>query len=67
MMDPSLIQWITEFGLAGGVAAYLIYWLTNHLKSKLDRIELKLDLINERLNDIKEVLKEIKEEIRKNQ
>jgi len=61
--ELTLIQWIAQFGFAAGVATFLIYWLTNHLKSKLDRLELKLDLIKEKLDDIKEILREISEKL----
>ena len=64
-MDISLIQWATQFGLATAIAIYFIIWTTNHLKNKLDRIEMYQKLINERLNDIKELLKELLEELRK--
>lgn len=63
MMD--IIQLIVQTGFAVGVATYLIYWLTNHLKTRLDEIKQKQAIMVEKQTIIIELLKDIKEEIRK--
>ena len=68
-MDISFIQWAFQFGFAAAVAAFFIYWITNYLKHKLDRIEDRINLIREeikvRLEEIRGLLKEILEELRR--
>lgn len=44
-----IIQIISNIGIPGGIAVYLVWWITNKLNSKLDRLVNELSRLNSNL------------------
>jgi len=57
-MDPINIIQLLEHGCGIAIAIYLVYWLTNHLKTKLDKMECKIEELKNEIREMKEILKE---------
>ena len=48
-----ITQIISNIGIPGGIAVYLVWWITNKLNSKLDRLIIELSRLNNNLERLR--------------
>ena len=60
-MDSITLIHLLNQGVAVTIAIYLVYWITNHLKSKLDTMS---EYVKEVRDEVKQLREEIKDELK---
>ncbi len=50
MADLSILTTVGTFGLGGGIAIYLVYWVTHQFSKQMDNNTAAMNAIGNRLN-----------------
>lgn len=53
LMEMDLIQLITTNGLAVAIAVYLVYWITNKLDKRIEKLTEAINKLTEAVNTLK--------------
>ncbi len=51
-MDASFMEAVANYGLAIVIAGYLVWWVTNKLNSKLDRLTQSIENLNQTIQHL---------------
>jgi len=55
-MEMDLIQLITTNGLAVAIAVYLVYWITNKLDRRIEKLTEAINKLTEAVNTLKVIV-----------
>ncbi len=63
MTDVNILTAVGSFGIGGGIALYLVYWLTNHFGKQMDAHTQALGALTTKLVEHDKQATEIKSDV----